>query len=861
MRIRFLTWLFIVVERFRKTSWSRSMMPVAISVSETIVTWRHFFRYSATVSHDTQCSCDAEALKDWVDIMLRVYSVAELRSMAWGSSCDCLNAELHRGMAFALKTSGAETCPALSRFLFKILTPVPAWPSILWVLFRMVRTEEQQPVPTFLSILRDDEYRDFFIWDYEDEDTLASSQLVFENGSLSLDWVRYLSEINSQAWAMISLMTRVYSRDRVDHDAPLRLCGFTLMLSDSLDVPQTIAEAFDIELTLDPWDELADIIRAKPRHSLISHDRSEQFWPLSELDSRSKLVAKERCFEIWNTSAYTRLERMHLIWFILNHHETLQPLFAFYPATRCSSLHDAWNLFPHLKNNKDSSFLSFRADFDEFLDCLENAINYTKDKPTIVAHLWATDLHRHAVECLIYLTARLVNSLQNPDGYEAFLKHRGSNAQRRLDLFQDLLDLELFSAIRPMLFKAMCRLSRASKLYPRCFKMSGVEKIGNQLDGGGYGDIWKGLVGRQSVCIKILRIFEDRDIALALKEFGAEALIWRQLYHANVLPFLGLYYLKRRLCLVSPWMDNGNIKKYLQNNSIDTQKRFSMVLDVASGLEYLHNQNIIHGDLKGINILVTPSERACIADFGLSIIVNAMTLRLTTSTTANHRGTMRYNAPELFRLGDTGVKTFASDIYAFGCVGYEIMTSQIPFRELSHEAQIILCVLDGRRPERLPSCTGSPALDCFWELLEMCWDGEQQKRPKADEITKRLIQAPIAAATTPMQFADWDDQVTARFRRSITVRPLLPSVNELEHMLFGEEVAKECTKCSAHLEQSHSEQAAENNSNRIASSESFSSPPDSLSTRERAKRAWEEISNSEEESNGEVHETKRAKPT
>ncbi|KAK6966797.1 kinase domain-containing protein [Favolaschia claudopus] len=445
--------------------------------------------------------------------------------------------------------------------------------------------------------------------------------------------------------------------------------------------------------------------------------------------------------------------------------------------------------------------LSFRSDFKELVEILKPEM-YQHN--VVVTHMWAVDLSSHAVECLIYLTARLVNSLRTRDAYDKFLEYRGTEAQKMLDLLQDLMDLEAVSTIRPMLFKAMYRLSRASNLYPRCFTLTGLHKLGTQVAGGGYGDIWKGLVRGQSVCVKMLRIFQESEIAMAVKEFGAEALIWRQLCHPNVLPFFGLYYIEKRLCLISPWMENGHIMEFLRANSPDTHKRFSMILDISSGLEYLHNQNTIHGDLKGINILVTPSGRACIADFGLSIIVNAMTLRLTTSTTVNHKGTARYNAPELF---EEGAKTFASDIYAFGCIAYEIITGELPFRKYN-DIQIMFRVFKGKRPERLPSCMGTPALDSFWELLEICWAGEKEKRPNPDNIIKRLIQAPIRAAMTPIQ-SDWDDKFTAKFRRSINMQPLLPSVHEIECMIFGEE----CTECFPEKDQVHSNRAAGNNSN------------------------------------------------
>lgn len=126
------------------------------------------------------------------------------------------------------------------------------------------------------------------------------------------------------------------------------------------------------------------------------------------------------------------------------------------------------------------------------------------------------------------------------------------------------------------------------------------------------------------------------------------------------------------------------------------------MLDVAMGLEYLHREHVVHGDLKGVcylfdapavlhpyvmyglqmNILVTPSRRACIADFGLSSIVDAMTLRFTHSTVSIKGGTARYQAPEL--LSGKMQNHYGSDVYAFACVCYEVcpvlFSSLLPMR-------------------------------------------------------------------------------------------------------------------------------------------------------------------------------------
>ncbi|KAJ6551288.1 kinase-like domain-containing protein, partial [Mycena capillaripes] len=294
-----------------------------------------------------------------------------------------------------------------------------------------------------------------------------------------------------------------------------------------------------------------------------------------------------------------------------------------------------------------------------------------------------------------------------------------------------LLDLDSFSVVKPLILKALLRLSRASGLHPRCFALSELQKVGQQVAAGGFGDLWKGFVRGQSVSVKIMRIFRNAHVETAVKEFSREALIWRQLRHPNVLPFFGLYYLEDRLCLVSPWMENGNMMEFVSNENLSNEDHFSLILDVALGLQYLHEQNVVHGDLKAINILVTPSRRACIADFGLSSIANAMTLRFTHSTVYARGGTVRYQSPELLR-GES--QHFGSDVYAFACVCYEIMTGKVPFHEFLNDMAVILQVVEGKRPSRSPSCSGTTELDNLWMLLQNCWESNTEMRPTAPQI-------------------------------------------------------------------------------------------------------------------------------
>ncbi|KAJ7126685.1 kinase-like domain-containing protein, partial [Mycena epipterygia] len=283
------------------------------------------------------------------------------------------------------------------------------------------------------------------------------------------------------------------------------------------------------------------------------------------------------------------------------------------------------------------------------------------------------------------------------------------------------------STDRPLLCKALIRLSRASDLHPTCFALSGLQKLEQQVAAGSFGDIWKSQIHGQSVSVKMMRLFREADIKAVLKGFGHEALIWRQLSHPNLLPFYGLYYVENRLCLVSPWMENGHILEFLKNSPSDVNC-LSLIIDVALGLEYLHNNRVVHGDLKGMNILVTPSGRACIADFGLSTMTDVMTLRFTHSTVSAHGGTARYQAPEL--LAGDSLNHFGSDVYAFACVCYEILTGKVPFFEMPNDMAVSIKVIGGHRPSRPESIP----VGGLWVLLQDCWEQTSDKRPTITQI-------------------------------------------------------------------------------------------------------------------------------
>ncbi|KAJ7139286.1 kinase-like domain-containing protein [Mycena epipterygia] len=420
-----------------------------------------------------------------------------------------------------------------------------------------------------------------------------------------------------------------------------------------------------------------------------------------------------------------------------------------------------------------TSLANYQYVVDMLFKCLEVIKSSPQSGPAI-----AEEISQQMSRDVAMVLSQMVSVLDNKETYKQFLTCRGTLAQQLLDLVQDLLDFFCDSASRPLLSTALLRLSRASGLHPTCFAISGLEKIGHQVAGGGFGDVWKSVVDGQTVAVKSVRIFQDADVKIALKEFGREAVIWRQLSHPNLLPFFGLYYLDTRLCLVSPWMEHGHLLQFLRNapSNID---RVSVILDVARGLEYLHSNKVVHGDLKAMNILVAPSTRACIADFGLSSIADVLPLDFTHSTPILRGGTVRYQAPEL--LSGTCSIHFGSDVYAFACVCYEILTGKAPFFDLANEMAVAINVINGKRPSKPETFSR----ENIWVLIQDCWKQEPDQRPTMTEVFQRLTSP---GAESMQSEIDWDEIYSARFRRSVRPWPLLPSVTQIESRISANEV-------------------------------------------------------------------------
>ncbi|KAJ7495448.1 kinase-like domain-containing protein, partial [Mycena latifolia] len=232
------------------------------------------------------------------------------------------------------------------------------------------------------------------------------------------------------------------------------------------------------------------------------------------------------------------------------------------------------------------------------------------------------------------------------------------------------------------------------------------------------------------VALKHLRMFQSTNQHDIRRKFCREALVWRRLRHPYIVPLIGIDTdsFPSSLCMVSPWMENGTVINYLSGigkaHRQNTVNR--LIREIAQGLAFLHDQNVVHGDLRGTNILVDDNGRACLADFGLTVLSDATTMQSPDSA-----GSVPWMAPEMFYPIAFGLqhpaRTPASDIYAFGCVCLELYTGHPPFHKaISYKASVMLQVIYGRRPSRPEENIIS---DHIWDMMQRCWSHDFADRP------------------------------------------------------------------------------------------------------------------------------------
>ncbi|KAG8793872.1 hypothetical protein FRC12_001256 [Ceratobasidium sp. 428] len=251
------------------------------------------------------------------------------------------------------------------------------------------------------------------------------------------------------------------------------------------------------------------------------------------------------------------------------------------------------------------------------------------------------------------------------------------------------------------------------------------------ISSGGFGDIYRcKLKDYKDVAIKTIRLHVDpgEQSQKHMKYAARELYTWSKCRHPNVQQLLGLVMFRDQIGMVAAWESNGDMPRYLQR--YPSTNRCNISMQIVEGMSYLHESGVVHGDLKGVNILIAANGSPRLVDFG-NAASQEFSLRFAQSSTRPGLSP-RWAAPELFK----GTKcNYPADIYA---LGMEAFTGDVPFPD-KQDRQVMSGVMFKRlQPERPEAIipTGSRDGDKMWSLLQWCWEYEPGKRPSTTKVKK-----------------------------------------------------------------------------------------------------------------------------
>jgi hypothetical protein len=257
---------------------------------------------------------------------------------------------------------------------------------------------------------------------------------------------------------------------------------------------------------------------------------------------------------------------------------------------------------------------------------------------------------------------------------------------------------------------------------------------------GSFGRVWSGTWRNNAVAVKEF-VFAQAAIAGGslqrnniIEEIVGEAGVMACLRHPKILQLYGCSLTMQAIWIVSELCARGSLKMLLMDHhqELPLFKRLSILIDVADGMQYLHNRvpPIIHRDLKSHNIFISELSPgnfiAKIGDWG-----SARAIALTGSKSMTQGvGTACWLSPEVINNAHFSK---SSDVYAFGMILWEVYTRQEIYEGLS-AAQIIAKVAhEGLRPQVPRHCPWS-------KIMTQCWKQDPAERPDFEGIVNNLAE-------------------------------------------------------------------------------------------------------------------------
>jgi serine/threonine-protein kinase len=276
-------------------------------------------------------------------------------------------------------------------------------------------------------------------------------------------------------------------------------------------------------------------------------------------------------------------------------------------------------------------------------------------------------------------------------------------------------------------------------------------RIQAKIGAGGMGEVYRATDTRlnRDVAIKVLPEALARDPE-RMARFEREAKVLASLNHPNIASIYGLEESNGSRALVMEFVEGPTVAERIKKRRLPLEEALPIGRQIAEGLEYAHERGIIHRDLKPSNVKLTPEGQIKILDFGLAKAVegeaseeeleNSPTLSAVATRAGVLLGTAAYMSPEQARGKRVDRR---ADIWAFGCVLYEMLTGREAFGGETI-SDILACVIRAEPDWSLLAASIPPRIR---ELLRRCLQKDPNQRLR-DIGEARIAIEEVLAGTT-----------------------------------------------------------------------------------------------------------------
>jgi eukaryotic-like serine/threonine-protein kinase len=281
--------------------------------------------------------------------------------------------------------------------------------------------------------------------------------------------------------------------------------------------------------------------------------------------------------------------------------------------------------------------------------------------------------------------------------------------------------------------------------------LSGTHTIERELGGGGMSRVFVASEHRlgRKVVVKVLA--PELAAAMSAERFEREIQLAASLQQANILPVISAGDMDGLPFYTMPFVEGESLRARLAGGAVPLAQAVDILRDVAKALSYAHERGVVHRDIKPDNILLS-GRTAVVADFGIAKAIVAAQEKpagATLTQLGTAVGTPAYMAPEQ-AAGDPDTDHRA-DIYAFGCMAYELLTGQPPFSGLPPHKLVVAHMNETPRDVRelRPDCPAPLA-----SLVMQCLAKNPAERPAdADDVLRQLdAAASLPSGTVPSVF-------------------------------------------------------------------------------------------------------------